>query len=377
MRFTSLSTALFFLLSIGMLHAQDVSTLVNSSNKSYESIHWHEDGRIYAIDYNNGRLYQVFLDGTVNTLDSGIPNIVGGGFGDDGSFYYSALLAGTIHRYETNGTITTIASGLNQPAGILQSAHSDTLFVAEYAGNSVVKVSKSTGTITSFVQDNGIDGPDGVIFDEDGNLIVANFNDDKVHTVSLDGTVTQFANLPSFGFTGYINLVGDAYYIPSLGSNKVFKVSPTGVVETFAGNGLEGYLDGPALDATFTNPNGIVGNPAGDTILVTDENRIRMITNFANMTDLADEVNGVNQLTISPNPAKDVIHLSFELQTSSPIQWYLYNQVGTEVKQDDLQYLPAGQHDIHIPVQELAHGIYTVKIQNQETSAAKQIVILK
>ncbi|MEM9823612.1 MAG: T9SS type A sorting domain-containing protein [Bacteroidota bacterium] len=345
--------------------AQTVSTLINDPDMNFEAIHWHEDGRIYVADYNNGRLYQVFTDGTVVTLLTGIANAAGGGFGSNGNFYYSALSAGTIHQYQPDGTVSTIASGLSQPTGILESNSPDTLFVGEYAGNSVLKVVVSSGEKIPFVADDGIDGPDAVINDGLGNLLVANFNDNKIHRVTLDGVVSPFATLPSVGFTGYINKVGDDFFVASYSGRRIYKINAEGNVELFAGNGSAGSNDGPALGASFMSPNGVVGNPAGDTLLITDGSTIRMITNFASTTSTASP-SLLQNLSLSPNPASQQIQLSYHLTRSSDLTWQIFDHTGKTILADSLQRRSAGQHQIQINLSPLPLGIYFIQVSDRD-----------
>ena len=90
LRFTLLVALILFMNLY--LSAQNVTTLLNDPSRAFEAIHWHEDGRILSVDYLNGRIYQVHLDGTAETLVTGFTYLSGGGFGEDGAFYFSLSL---------------------------------------------------------------------------------------------------------------------------------------------------------------------------------------------------------------------------------------------------------------------------------------------
>lgn len=373
LKYTYLTFSL--LLGLSQLMAQNVSTLVNDPNMNFEAIHWHEDGRIYVCDFNNGRLYQLFLDGTIETLQTGIANTTGGGFGVDGSFYYSALSAGTIHRYHPDSnSVATIATGLQQPTGILQSMSPDTLFVNQYQNNSAIKVAISSGEKIPFISQNGLNGPDAIIHDGNGNLIVANFNDHVIYRVNLDGTSTLFATLPFAGFTGYITKMGDQFYVPSIAGRKVYKIDSDGIVELLAGSGTEGNADGIGAAASFSSPNGIVGSPSGDTLLVTDGSRIRIITNL-NGTTSAYQLDVIQNLKISPNPAKNFVGVSFELTNARRLGWRVFNQEGKLIQQDSIKNFSVGLHQIQIDIQHLPKGAYTLYLEDQNKNSMKQLFL--
>lgn len=357
-----------------LLIAQSVSTLINDSTRSFEAIHWHPDGRIYVADFNNGRLYQVYTDGTIQTLLTGIPNIAGGGFGGDGHFYFSGLATGEVYRLNPDHTATLIARGFNQPTGILQSSATDTLLVAQYGNNAVAKLSLNGQTITPWINGNGINGPDGIINGFDGTILIANFNDQNIQRVNPDGEISQFSSLPFAGFTGYITKADNHIYVPSIAGKRVFKVDIDGNATVLAGDGSTGNEDGIGIEATFNNPNGIASSPTGDTILVTDDHRIRMITNLAMTTNISD-IPLINDLSISPNPTMDYLNVSFDLETANKFSWRIFNQQGQLLLQDTLKPFVAGKNQLQISVAPLTLGTYTLHITDDKGRAIQRLFI--
>lgn len=94
-------------------------------------------------------------------------------------------------------------------------------------------------------------------------------------------------------------------YAPDPQANVIRKVTPAGVVTTFAGSGQLGYADGKGRAATFGTPQGVVVDSA-DNVFVTDcyYKSIRKITPDGTVTTLVNE-NGTFRLmeafTIDPH----------------------------------------------------------------------------
>jgi len=362
------------LLVVNFLSAQTVSTLILDNTRTFEAIHWHADGRILVADFNNGRIYQAFTDGTIQTLLTGIPNIAGGGFGSDSHFYFSGLATGQVFRLNADNTSTLIAGGFNQPTGILQSSAADTLLVAQYGNNAVAKLSLSGKTLTPWISGKGISGPDGIINGNNGEIIIANFNDQNVHKVDTAGNITRFASLPVAGFAGYITKVGTNFYIPTIAGRGIYKIDAAGNVTILAGNGNAGNADGVGTAATFSAPNGITSSPTGDTLLITDGSRIRMITNLETTTSVR-EIELMTNLTISPNPTADLLNISFDVETADKFSWRIFNQQGQLLLQDSSQVYPTGTHQLQIPVRSLALGTYTLQFLDEKGQVEQHLFI--
>lgn len=69
------------------------------------------------------------------------------------------------------------------------------------------------------------------------------------------------------------------FYVCDRNNHCIRKITPLGIVSTFAGRTQEGYADGPVRDAQFKNPNGIVYDQDNKLFYVADRSnhRIRMI----------------------------------------------------------------------------------------------------
>lgn len=168
-------------------------------------------------------------------------------------------------------------------------------FVSTFAGNGSPGLLDGTGTAASF------NNPHGLTFDLQGNLFVAEWSNHCIRKITPNGVVTLFAGN---GTSGFVNASGlsarfnspvgltvddlDNIYVAEHNTNRIRKITSTGVVTTFAGNGSSGLIDGTAEQATFDRPVGIARDSSGN-FYVADHynNAIRKITSAAVVTTLA------------------------------------------------------------------------------------------
>ncbi|MGI4751407.1 MAG: gliding motility-associated C-terminal domain-containing protein [Janthinobacterium lividum] len=141
--------------------------------------------------------------------------------------------------------------------------------------------------------------PLGITRDGSGNLFVAEYN--SIRKITPTGLVTTFAgNLQAgssdgTGNTAYFNnpmgLAADALgnvYVADVGNNKIRKIDPSGIVTTVAGSGTKTFADGIGTAAGFNNPQSITLDAIGN-IYVADygNSRIRKITQAGIVTTIA------------------------------------------------------------------------------------------
>lgn len=159
--------------------------------------------------------------------------------------------------------------------------------VTTLAGQTTAGFSDGVGAAASF------DGPTGITVGQDGAAYVTDDNRAKVRKVALDGTVTTFAGGSVIGYLDAtiptdarfstnrgapaIDSAGNIYLADGT-NNRIRKITPTGVVTTFAGSGVAGIVDGTGTAARFNYPRNIFITADG-TMYVTDNtgDRLRMI----------------------------------------------------------------------------------------------------
>lgn len=144
----------------------------------------------------------------------------------------------------------------------------------------------ATGTLATF------NNPDGVAVDSGGNVYVADTSNNRIRKVSPGGVVSTLAGSGTAALANGAGTLASFYsprdialdsvlnvYVVDTSNNCVRKITPAGVVTTFAGSGTAGSSDGTGTLATFNKPFGIATN-SGDTLYIADSsnNKLRKVT---------------------------------------------------------------------------------------------------
>ena len=102
------------------------------------------------------------------------------------------------------------------------------------------------------------------------------------------------------------------------------------------------------------------------------------VTNNQTSIDLPHNQTGQNMpLSISPNPANDRIHISFNLPKAGNVQFVLSNISGTILYQTQEAYPQHGQHSktIHLNQLNLPQGIYSVNVINKGIKTSLKFIV--
>ncbi|MSU49594.1 MAG: hypothetical protein EXS37_10985, partial [Opitutus sp.] len=189
------------------------------------------------------------------------------------------------------------AARLFGPAGIAVDTTGN-LFVADFNSHTIRKISVS-GVVTTLAGQGGSSGyvdatgsaarfafPIGVAVDRSGNVFVAELGNPVIRKVTPDGVVTTFAS----GLGSLAGIAMDATgSIFVLAGATVRKVTPAGAVTLFAGGeNTSGSADGTGAAARFKGPTGITTDGNGNLYVAdTDNHTIRKISPAGVVTTLA------------------------------------------------------------------------------------------
>lgn len=149
-----------------------------------------------------------------------------------------------------------------------------TTFAGAYGTGGIVD---GTGSAARFVH------PSGMKFDAQGTLFVADQGNGvgSIRKISPSGVVTTFASggllsIPSdvaFDASGNV-------FVANFGANNHLKCTAAGECSVYAGNttGTPGSADGPASNALFSNPTSVLWDPLDGGLFVADKHSIRKIS---------------------------------------------------------------------------------------------------
>ena len=195
------------------------------------------------------------------------------------------------------GSTPSVPAG--QASGTLSVTTAPTMRSSAYT---FVGIRGNAGSVNGVGTVASLNNPYGVTMDTSGNAYIADTNNHCIRRVTPYGLTTTFAGMPTVA--GYVdNTLTTAQfrnprditldsagnmYVTDTGNNVIRKISPLGVVTTFAGNTSAGSSDGTGPAADFNNPTSITCDPSGN-VFVADTNNhcIRKITPAGAVTTFA------------------------------------------------------------------------------------------
>jgi sugar lactone lactonase YvrE len=262
-------------------------------------------GNMYVVDATNKLVRRITQNGVVTTF-AGASNFttpygIAVDYNDD--VYVSDEGANNIKKITSGGSVSIFCSGLSTPKGICFDT-ANTLYVANFGNNRILRVDNN-GSVANFagsaiassVDGNGLsatfNGPIGIAIDYAKNAYVTEVAGHKIRKITGVGVVTTLAGS---GSAGDANGTGSAatfnmpngiavdndlnVYVADSGNNKIRRISPAGVVTTYAGPSAgtttAGDVSGVGTAARFTAEAGLVLDDRNN-LYVMDANKIKLI----------------------------------------------------------------------------------------------------
>ncbi len=317
--------------------AGDGGPAVDAQLKKPAGLAADSSGNVYIADRDNHRVRKVDSKGRITTVaGTGTAGFSGDGgpavsaslnlpsalaFDSKGNLYIADRSNERIRKVDSKGNIQTYAGNgnegyhgdagpateaeLSKPFGIAFDAN-DNLYIADRGNNRVRKVS-ARGTITTlagdggffFMGDNGpayrasVAGPTGVVADKEGNVYIADRNNNRIRVVDSQGMIRTVVGTGQQSYNGDSELARDTNLHLPFGLTldpegrlliidrshyRIRRVDiARGKVETVAGNGLKkfGGDGGPATGAKLSFPHGMFVDK-DDNLIFSDKAHFRI-----------------------------------------------------------------------------------------------------
>jgi sugar lactone lactonase YvrE len=208
-----------------------------------------------------------------------------------------------------------VAARFNFPQDVCSDANGN-IYVADTYNHRIRKITPTgivttiAGSISGFAEGQGdaaqFNYPNGISMDAQGNIYVADTYNYRIRKITPSGMVSTFAGDGTEGYAEgqgtaakfyypidtYVDAQGNVF-VSDLGNNRVRKITSGGMVSTFAGDGSSDWLDGQGVAAKIGRPAYITGDADGNLYVNQEYRRIRKITQAGAVSTL---------LSIYPNP---------------------------------------------------------------------------
>ena len=206
-----------------------------------------------VVGTSGGNVYKITPTGGVSLFASGFGDIMGFAYDASGILYVAAYSAGEIWKVSPDGVASLFVAdrgvglhgvAFDQAGNLYYSSRNRSDFQIHKI---TIKPSGEVGVISIFAPDATFSSPAGLAFDGNGDLFVAVAGDGRVCKITPEGVVTTFAA----GFANVSEVAFDhagTLYVSDYTRSIVYKVSPSGIVSPLATTGFN-VPQGLAFDA--------------------------------------------------------------------------------------------------------------------------------
>ncbi|MGL5004235.1 MAG: hypothetical protein ACRDAM_14955, partial [Casimicrobium sp.] len=230
-------------------------------------------GNVFVADSFNHRIRKIALDGKISTIaGTGVQ-----GFSGDGAEATKAALNYPVHlAFAADGTLLIADNGNHRVRRVGTNG-----IISTVAGNGTEGFAGDGGAATAAQLNN----PVGVATGGNGSIYIGDAQNHRVRRVDTNGVISTVAGNGTAGFAGdggaataaQLNFPGAIYVaangdllIADYANNRVRRVASDGIISTFAGTGTAGATgDGAAATAAqLSGPFHLAGGTNGSVLIV-------------------------------------------------------------------------------------------------------------
>lgn len=323
---------------------------------------------------------------------------------------------GSIRKIDALGAVTTLAgSGVggyvdgpagaarfSGPIGLAQDVAGN-VYVAD-ADNYRIRRIDPNGNVTT-IAGSGVRGhldgpaatarffePQGIALDGAGNLYVADRAGNRIRKLTPAGVVSTYAGVATAGyvdgpaatarFNAPIGVAVDArgdVYVMDRDNQRLRRIeAATGLVSTVAGSGVAGAQDGAAGSAQFSSPRGIAIQSGALYVADLSNHRIRRVAGLPLSARAPGIKRAALQLEVFPNPVAGPATLRFRLPNAGRTSFVLYDVLGRTVAAlPESASRAAGWHETRLELGSLPPGLYVGRLVANGQAATRQLIIAR
>ena len=378
-------------------------------------------GNVYVADRDNNEIRLITPAGLVSTFAGSITsgNVNGqvtvasfnapSGLAIDayGNMYIGDMFNQGIRKITSAGVVSDFAgqavaghtdgqgsaAGFWTPIGVAVDA-SGNIYIADTGNNEIRKITPgglvstlagrtNAGNFDGQGSASGFNTPDGVAVDASGNVYVADSGNNEIRKITPGGLVSTFAGSSTAGhndgqgtsasFSSPTGVAFDAsgnLYVADYGNNMIRIITPGGLVSTLAGSITGGQVDGQGSLASFQGPTSIFVD-ASNNIYIADygNNAIRKIGVSNTTTSIVKNIQN-SSITVFPNPAKDILNIALSEEMNGTLS--LYDIQGSMVLTQSVD----GKQS-QLSTASLQNGIYVLTVVSENSSYVSRVVIAR
>lgn len=245
----------------------EVETVIGELDAGTGGLAVDDDGNLFHADFgypdhDGNTVFRVTPEGEVTPFATHeeMGSLTGNAFGPDGILYQSSFGTNNIFTIESDGTVSLLTDEVRGPTGIVVTDEGR-IFVDGCRGNQVYEVF-ADGTASVIASGFGMDCPNGLTMDSDGNLYVVNFSNGFMQRITPDGEIEAIYRFPSGN--AHVAFLDGYLYVTGRIDHRIYRYDiETEEVVVVVGTGEEGFEDGPGEEATIARPNAIAVGPEG------------------------------------------------------------------------------------------------------------------